>query len=139
MIEDAIKTLLVADAAVKGYVDARVRPLALAQAEGVRKRPAIVYAVVASDEFDTFTAAGQHRRSTVEIASYADTFKECATLTQEVRRVLHHKTGDVVAAAVKIAVALLAEQSDIEQAVEAGTEKPVFIRTQTYRVLYKPI
>jgi hypothetical protein len=72
----------------------------------------------------------------VELTSYADTYAEVANLTAQVRRVMHGVTW--TGATVTVHPSLLDEESDIEQAIEAGTDKPVYVRTQTFRILYRP-
>lgn len=112
---------------------ATVRPLTGAQKD---QRPLVTYEL--SDEeavSQTMQAQSATKRRTIEIGLLADTYAEVIELGQNVGRILPATVGTVEG--VIIAWIRANGESDIEQGVEPGTDKPVFVRTQSYRTLYR--
>ncbi len=67
--------------------------------------------------------------------SVADTYTACADLSAEVRRVLDGYSG--TNKGTTITPLVFDDETEPERGVEPGTERPVFVRTQTYRALYR--
>jgi len=136
VLETHVRTRLTAAAAVAAIVGRRVRPLRLAQAEGVGPRPCLVFSVGDDEVRMTMAGPGAHRKAELEVTSYADTHDACAALARAVKAALHGYAG--TADGVKVAVAIFAGESATEEA-RAGQEGPVYVRTQVYRVLYREV
>lgn len=130
-IEQAIRTLLIEDETIAGLVKRRVRPLNLAQND---VRPHLTYSVEVQT-IPTFGGVCTYRRATLNVSSVADTHIDCTQLADEVRRLLDGYASDV--GAVRIEPCLLEDETEPAQGVDPGTEKPVYVQTQTYRILFK--
>lgn len=133
-IEASIRTHLLADATVAGLLDARIRPLRMAQKEGTGPRPCLVYSVGDDDVKLTHSGAGQHHKAEFEATVFADSHDDCADLARQVKRVLHGFNGDV--AGIHVAVMIFENETATEEA-QPAQGSPIFVRTQTYRVLYR--
>ncbi|MDB5297299.1 MAG: hypothetical protein JWO31_3282 [Phycisphaerales bacterium] len=131
-VEQAIREILVASA-VNGMVAGKIRPLNAAQDEA---RPYVLFAMSAVEPIDTFDGPCEWEKTSVEVTSYADTYKAVLSLCQACRAALHHYAG--TAGGLDIAPCLMTEETSVETVSEPGMESPVYVRTQTYRLLNRP-
>jgi hypothetical protein len=131
VIEEAIRALLLADATVAAIVGRRVRPMLAGPHD---KRPYLVYSTDI-ETIPTYGGTSAFRRSTLTLSSIADSHEDCRELAGELRRILDGYSGTTTG--VQIVPCFLQDESEVEQGVEPGTERPVYVRTQTYRVLYR--
>jgi hypothetical protein len=132
MIEKGIRELLTGDATVGGMVGTRVRPLIGAQLD---VRPFVVFNVTAGESTATHSGPSDYQRASVELGFYADSYLQCVGLSDAAKALLDGKAMTLTT--VRIAPAMLEDETDIEATNEPGKDRPVYVRTQTYRVLYR--
>ena len=133
-LETATRALLLADTAIAALVGARLRPLNLAQND---VRPALVYELQ-DEALMTFTGAARYSRASYELTIIADTYAGCAALSDETRRVLSGYAGNTDGTH-RIGPSILEDEDDVEPVNLPGQERPVYTRTQTYRILHRAI
>lgn len=138
MIEQAVAEILLGDTTIKTTTGGRIRPFVGAAHD---KRPYVLFDISAApDQAEAMPITGQtptdHRKSTIEVTVYADTYLACASLSTELRRVLN---GKAVNTSTERVITVLDDESDTEQAFEPGKNVPVFVRTQQYRALHRSI
>lgn len=131
MLEKAINDILSGDSTIYGMTGDRIAPMNSAQGD---IQPRIAYLVSADEPNNTFTGPSAFFSATVEIDAIADTYKKCAQLSGEIKRVFDGvivNTSDV-----RIIPSRLTDESDIEQGMIDGAGKPVYLRTLTFSMLY---
>lgn len=134
-LEAAVPELLAAVPAIADKVKGRIRPQLAGQNE---PRPFLTVVVAGDENRATHSGAAKHSKAQIQITAHADTALEAATLAKLVKDALHGKEHTAAAAGVKFAVALFDDQTDnFDQPAAAGRGKPIYERTQTYRVLYR--
>lgn len=134
-IEQATHDILKAHAGVTAMVADRIAPLHHAQGEA---RPSLTYTISGypdAESVRSLDGPSGWDKVDMEIGIYADTLSQCLQLAQQVKSALHFWGGTI--SNVEIAPSLFEDESDIEQAYPPGSEKPVYVRTQTYRILYR--
>src|SRR4051812_11104997 len=131
MLEQGIREALAGDSTISNLTGNRIRPLIGAQDD---IQPRIAFKISNDDPIQTFGGASRFSTATVEIDSIADTYKACAQLSAEVKRIFNGTA--VMTSTVRITPSTMTDESDIEQAVIEGTEQPVYLRTQTFEMLY---
>ena len=133
--ESGLFTVLTGTVGISAIVASRVRPMEGSQGE---TRPFLAYSLQ-DDEDVSPTHAGPSttRRVSIDIVSVADTYEACRALGEAVRDRMKHYAGTPSGSSVAIRWTRLETQSDIEQALPPGTEKPLYVRSQTYRAMYR--
>lgn len=134
MLEQGIKERLAADTTIAGLTGGRIRPLIGAQLDA---RPFLTFQVTSDQSIGHALGASAYSNAQVEIGILADTYLACAALSVEVKRVLDRQAYNTTT--VRIAPSVLDDETDIEESTPPGQAAPVFVRTQTYRVLYRAI
>lgn len=133
--ESGLVTVLTGTAGISALVSSRVRPIEGVQGE---TRPFIAYSL--QDEEDpapTFAGPSTTRRVSFDVICVADTYEACRNLSEQVRDRLKLYAGSPSGASVAIRWTKLETQTDVEQATAPGTEKPIYVRSQTYRAMYR--
>ena len=130
-IEQIIHDTLAADSAVAALVGTRISPLHSTQATA---RPCITYEISTTESISTAAGPTGWYRATIELGLFADTFKAVVQLSDAVQRTLDGYSG--ITSGIDVAQVTLDDTSDVEQATTPGTEKPVYVRTQTFLTLY---
>ena len=133
MVEKAIYTLLSTTNTITEIVGSRITPLAGTQGE---QRPFLTYTLSSVEPIMTFSGPAKYSYANVEIGAIADSYKECVTLTAAIKATLHGYVGNI--GGYRIAPAKLDDESDVMQAVEPGSNKPVYVRQQNYKLMFKP-
>lgn len=133
--ESGLYTLLSGTSAISSIVGTRIRPIEASQGE---TRPFLAY-TLQDDEDVSPTHAGPSttRRVSVDVVSVADTYEACRALAEAVRDRLKYYAGTPSGSSVAIRWTKMETQTDIEQAVPPGQEKPLYVRSQTYRAMYR--
>lgn len=132
MIEQGIKELLANNAAVAAFAPS-IRPLSAAQGDG---RPYILYSVTAGENTGDFKGQRQYRKATVELAIFADTYLGCQQLSDACRETLDGQAS--TCSTVRVS-SHFEDETDIEQPVKPGAGAPVYLRSQVYKTLYRPL
>lgn len=134
-LEQAIHDVLAANVGVAAIVGDRIRPMNMAQDE---EPPFITTSITREETLATLSdGAADYRPASFEIGVYAPTYKIVATLSEAIRALLDLYSETV--SGVEFAPIMFDEESDIEQAVPEGQEKPVYVRVQTFKTLYRII
>lgn len=133
MIESGLVEWIKSDtggAGVNTAIGGRVYPIDAFQKEPTR--PLIVYDVEASESLDCHDGPSAFTRSNVQLTIIADTYADCAGISVKLRTLLSAKkyTGSA-----DVITSHFDDESDIEQPREAGTDRLVYVRTQTYRTM----
>ncbi len=132
MIEPAIVAYLGADPTVAGIVGTRIRPVT----EGLREsRPFLTYEVTGDEPIMSHSGPSNFSTANVEIGIVADTYGAAANLADNIKRLLSGTQW--TAANVNIIPSIMEEESDIAQGLEPGTNQNVYVKTQSYRMLYR--
>jgi hypothetical protein len=140
MIEDGIKEVLAADSVVNATVAGRIRPMLGAQLD---KRPFLTYMVTGGGSNSgegsgvANNGASAYHKVILEVGIYGDSYTDVATLSKQVKRVLDGIAVNTTT--VRIVPSVFADETDVEKAIEPGKQVPVFVRTQSYRILYRDI
>ena len=133
--ESGLFTLLSSTTAISNLVAARIRPIEASQGE---TRPFIAYTLQDDEDVSpTFAGPSTTRRVSVDIVAVADTYEACRALAEAVRDRLKLYAGTPTGSSVSIRWTKMETQSDIEQAIPPGQEKPLYVRSQTYRAMYR--
>lgn len=130
-LETDIRDIIIGDGTIAGIVGTRVRPVALDQQDA---RPSIRYSVTVEPRA-TYTGPATYHGASLELSALADTYAECAELSAELRDLLHAYSGTT--ATVTIKPSLLEDESDIEQAIEEATGRPIYVRTLFFRMQWR--
>jgi hypothetical protein len=132
-LEQSIRDRLKASSAFT-YVP--VRPLLGAQAGEV---PLVTYEITERGNFRTFdgtgSAVGDVKQSGFEVGILASTYDDCIGLSNSVAAVLSEASGTV--SGITFLPCAFQGQGDVEQGFEPGGERPVWLRTQQYSVLWR--
>lgn len=133
--ESGLYTLLSGTSGISSLVSTRIRPIEASQGE---TRPFLAYSLQ-DDEDVSPTHAGPSTtcRVSLDVVSVADTYEACRALAEAVRDRLKHYAGTPSGSSVAIRWTKMETQSDIEQATPPGQEKPLYVRSQTYRAMYR--
>jgi hypothetical protein len=133
-LETGIRDALLAQAGITNLVGRRIRPLVVGQ--GDSPRPYLTYQVTGrTTEALLDGTVIDYRKAEWEIGIYADTYGAVMDLSDLVRDRLD-QLGETVSG-VEFAPAQFDSETDVEQVTPDGQEKPVYLRVQTYRALYK--
>jgi hypothetical protein len=133
-IEVAIHDLLADSAAVAAYVGDRVQPLTVA---GDDDLPYITYGVT-KEQTDAAIDGNlsDFMTATIEVGIYADTYSECAALSDVIRGEFD-QYGETYAG-VEFAPLWIDEERDIELIPPSGDEQArTFTRTQVWKTLFR--
>jgi len=134
MFETSIKTALAGSASLSALVSTRIRPLHVAQKEA---RPYVAYVVNdREDPSPTHDGPSIFTRITYDVACVADTYEQCAQMSDLVRARLGALDG-YVSGGVRVIWTRFQDETDIEQGMVPGAEKPLYMRSQTYRAMYR--
>lgn len=133
-IETAVKDCLLDDATTAALVDTRVRPF---YADQLDVRPFITYQITEEMYTPTYKGRSTNTKVSIQFGLFGDRYSQAIDLSAAVKGVFAAKS--VLKDSVKILVSNLTEETDIEEVPQPGTSKPVFIRVQTYTMVYKVI
>lgn len=132
-VETGIRAALVGSTAITELVGTRIRPLGASPADA---HPFLTYTVTSRESLPTLAdGAADYFKAEFEIGIFADTYAEVMALSDVIRDRLD-QFGETVAG-VEFAPSMFDGESDVEEAVPEGSEKPVYVRVQTYRGLFK--
>lgn len=132
-LETGIRNALLADTGIAGIVADRVRPLGMAPDDNP---PYLTYEIT-DDQTDHTLADGpcDYVKAEFEIGVFAATYDGVMTLSKLVKKKLDG-FGETIDG-VEFAPAMYVGQTDIEEDTPEGQEKPVYLRVQTFKCLYK--
>lgn len=135
--ESGLYTVLTGTSGISALVSSRVRPIEGSQGE---TRPFLAYSLQDDEDASpTYTGPSTTRRVSVDIVAVADTYEACRALAEAVRERMKLYAGTPSGSSVAIQWTRFESQTDIEQAVPPGTEKPLYVRSQTYRAMYRAV
>lgn len=133
-LDMGIRGALLAVAGITRLVDRRIRPFIVGQREVL---PYITYSI--TDGKTEATLAGEvadYQTAEFELAIYGDSYDAVSELSTLAKNCLD-QNGNTVAG-VEFAPCEFDSQTDVEQIPLEGQELPAaYLRTQTYKVLYK--
>jgi Protein of unknown function (DUF3168) len=132
IIEQGINEALSGASAVIALAADRIGPLIGTQAA---TQPRIAYQVTKDQGIGTYTGPSGYSEATVEIDSIGDTYKQCSQLSEAIKAIFDQKA--LTAGPARISFGKLTDETDVEQGLIEGTEIPVYIRTQTFELLYR--
>ena len=134
-----IRDALLADTSIAYEVGRRIRPLGVSPADA---RPYLTYQVTGRESLGTLSdGPADYRKAGFEVGVFADTYADVMALSDLVRDRLDRldrldQFGQTVSG-VEFAPCEFDSETDVEEAVPEGEEKPVYLRVQTYRTLYR--
>jgi hypothetical protein len=137
LLESAIASVLLGATSITHIVDTRIRPLAMASDD---VRPYIVYQVTDGKTESTLDASidpDDYQKAEFELGIYGDDYPDVMEISRAARTLFDH-FGQTVAG-IEFAPSEFESETDIEQVVPEGKELPVFLRVQTYKVLYRSV
>lgn len=129
----AIVSIASATSGITNIVSTRIRPVNGVQGED---RPFVVYEITADeDPAPHAEGASEFRRTSFNILSIADTYAGCKALADAVHARFKFYSGTI--ASRDIAYIRFEDESDIEQGIPPGQEKPAYLKSQSFRSLHK--
>jgi hypothetical protein len=132
-LETGIRDALLAVGGITAKVGTRIRPVAMASDD---VRPYLTYQAAGRESLPVLAGPpADYRKADFEVGIFADTYHEVMELSNLVRDRLD-QFGDTVSG-VEFAPVMFDGETDIEAAVAEGQELPVYVRVQTYKVLYR--
>lgn len=133
MLETAIREALLDDDDIVDVIADRVRPLGVAPDD---VRPFLTYQITGRQNNNTLAhGPSDWRKGEFEIGIYGDTYAQVMDVSNLVREYLDDLS--ITIADVEMDV-LFEDETDVEEAPAEGDESPAaFVRTQTYRTLYR--
>lgn len=133
MFEETISNALLADTELTDLIGENVEPLTVAQDV---PRPYAAYLITdREDPSPSHDGPSSIVVATYDVAVVADTYKEVAEISEHVRRIL--KNYSVIEGDTQVFWTRFQSTSDIEQALEAGNEKPTYLRLLTFKAMYR--
>lgn len=127
-IRDALKTT-----PITNVVGTRIRPLGVAPDD---VRPYLTYQVTDRKTDGTLSdGAADYRKAEFEVGVWGSTYAAVVALSDLVRDRLDQFGGTV--SGIEFAPCEFDGETDVEEATPEGEEKPVYLRVQTFRTLYK--
>lgn len=132
MFEKSIIDSLTGDSELTAITD-NVSPISQAQSA---TRPYICYSITSEDDpSPSHDGPSGFLIVTYDIVAVADTYSEVALISKHTKRILSNYS--VITDSLRIYWTRYDGETDIEQAIEDGTERPTYVRSQTYRAMYK--
>lgn len=133
MFEPHVKTALLAHEPLADIIGTRVRPIVGMQNEVM---PFVAYAVDDGEDVSrTNDGPSDVELNTFDLVSIAETYPDCARVAGLVKAAVKNYAGTVDGT--QVFYIKFDSMSDIEQQVEEGTERPIYVRTVTLKALYR--
>lgn len=120
MVEDAIRTILLADGTVSGLVGTRIRPHAAHPSDDY---PYIVYFRISTRHIESFDGSAGLAGARIQVQCWDETFSTVQTLSNAIRAVLQGYSGTVGGDVIQ-GISILDELDDFEPPVKK-TERGV--------------
>lgn len=132
MIDTDVRNLLLADSAIAALVVDRIAP----EVEQGTPHPLITYTAKIETEL-LFDGVSEFATATFDFAIEAASYLECRQLASLVRGVLNGYAGTL--ATCRIVPSKLTDETDAEELVEEGTDRPLWQCSQTYEMNFRNV
>lgn len=137
-LDTALRSLILE--AAGGRVGTRVRPLHLAQQDGIEAPPCIVYQVQREPTEQTLDDGPlDWRNASIDLACYAPTRGEVEELADVLQDALDGLERTMAAAKVEFGSIAFEDGTDAEQVPPDGESAGFWLKTDTYKVLYRRV
>lgn len=135
MIEADVRTLLLTDSGISDAVGGeRISPGVGTQGD---PRPLITYEATGDDSEMLFDGPSEFSTGTIEYTIEAVTYVQLRQIREAMKTLLNGFAG--VLGTVEIAQAKLADDGDIDELVEEGSDTPFFCCVDSYTFLYRAV
>ena len=131
LLETALKDTLLNDTTVATLTKNAIRPLIGDQLDA---RPFITYQVTGTDNKPTNAGPSLYSTSMVEFGIYGDSVADVATLSDSLKRIWSMQK---VSISMIVGVSIIQDESDIDSALIPGKGTPVYVRVQTYKMMWR--
>jgi len=122
-------------AGVNALIGGRIYPLAAYTLGG--PRPILTYEIKSGESLGTHNGPSAYQKNQVEFAIAADSYADCAGLSNALRKLMDGQKFIGIASGWRIVPAMLDDETDIEEQHEEGTNQIVYVRTMTFRMLHR--
>lgn len=132
-LETGIFNALLNTSGVTNVVGNKIRPLALSKTDD---RPCVTYEITERRTEGTLDGqVADYKHAEFELGIFGNQFDDVVNVSEAARDALDNN-GQTISG-VEFAPCLFDSETDIQEVIPQGEEMPVYLRVQTYKVLYK--
>jgi hypothetical protein len=132
LLETAIKDTLLADTTIATLTKNAIRPLIGDQLDA---RPFITYQITGTENKPTNAGPSLFSTSMVEFGIYGDSVADVVTLSDSLKRIFSMQKVSI--SQIVVGVSIIQDESDIDSALIPGKGTPVYVRVQTYKMMWR--